>query len=41
MLKENNIVKVTFSGTETTLLYNQQLSEIQPLSYKRPVGFDQ
>ena len=41
MLKQDNIFKITFLDTETTLLYNQQLSEIHPLSYKKLVGFDQ
>ena len=41
MLSEDNILKITFSDTETALLLNQQLSEIQLLSYMKLVGFDQ
>ena len=35
MLKKENIVSITFSDTETTLLQKQQLNLIQPLSYKK------
>ena len=35
MLKKENIVRNTFSDTETTLLQKKQLNVIQPLSYKK------
>ena len=37
MLKKGNIVRITFSDIETTLLQKQQLYMIQPLSYKKKV----
>ena len=41
MLKEDKIVRMTFSGTEITLLQKQQLYVIQPLSYKKLFGSKQ
>ena len=35
MLKKDNIVRITFSDTETILLQVQQLYVIQSLSYKK------
>ena len=35
MLQKDNIFRITFSDTETTLLQKQQLNVIQPLSYKK------
>ena len=35
MLKKDNIVRITFSDTEITLLQKQQPNVIQPLSYKK------
>ena len=41
MLKKDNIVRITFSDTETALLQKQQLYVIQPLSYKKLSGSKQ
>ena len=41
MLKKDNIVRITFSDTETTLLQKQQLNVKQPLSYKKISGSEQ
>ena len=35
MLMKDNIIRITFSDTETTVLQTQQLNMIQPLSYKK------
>ena len=35
MLKKENIVRFTFSDTETKLLQKQQVKVIQPLPYKK------
>ena len=35
MLMKDNIIRINFSDTETTVLQTQQLNMIQPLSYKK------
>ena len=41
MLKRDNIVRITFLDTETTLLQKQQTYMIQPLYYKKLSGSKQ